>query len=326
MNAAKAQVHVYEVQSGDTLSQIAQKLLGSPVYPKDGSLQKLLKLNPSITNPDFLREGTTLKVVLVENSHVKDVVAVSKEKSKTTVIERTIDEGVALREVSSSSEKKNFSPSFITLGGSVGQIQIDATDKSNNTDARLSSSSVLGFAVSLGQRYSEKLVGEYGLSYESFRFEAPQSVIGFKDLDAKRLNFFAQLEYKMNNIWKITGTLPFVQNLFITASPTSSQYQIDKVTSLAPAVAGDYSWYKSADLDSSIGLVAQTFLPASGDMVKTYLGYGAGPRIRTRQKLGSLEGETTLGYFYQTQKTNLTEQNISQYYLNFKLFMDLCGK
>ncbi|NNU86101.1 peptidoglycan endopeptidase [Geobacillus sp. MR] len=52
--SGQAASHTYTVQLGDTLSGIAKKF-GTTV-------EALVKLNPSITNPDFIRDGQVLKV------------------------------------------------------------------------------------------------------------------------------------------------------------------------------------------------------------------------------------------------------------------------
>jgi hypothetical protein len=52
----------YVVRDGDSLSKIAQKNLGSPVYPETGSLKKLLALNPQIQDPTFILPGTVLEL------------------------------------------------------------------------------------------------------------------------------------------------------------------------------------------------------------------------------------------------------------------------
>ena len=57
-----AAVHEYSVQLGKTLSEIAQRLFGNPVYPKGGALEKILALNPQSQDANFIRFGQVLRV------------------------------------------------------------------------------------------------------------------------------------------------------------------------------------------------------------------------------------------------------------------------
>ena len=53
----------YTIQKGDTLSEIAQSKVGSPVYPrKTGSLQKILKKNQGIKNPNLIYPGQRVRL------------------------------------------------------------------------------------------------------------------------------------------------------------------------------------------------------------------------------------------------------------------------
>jgi hypothetical protein len=58
--AQEAGVHL--VEADETFSQIAQKYLGRPVYTADGSLVRLRKLNPQVTDPDHIYPGQELMI------------------------------------------------------------------------------------------------------------------------------------------------------------------------------------------------------------------------------------------------------------------------
>ncbi|CAN5675082.1 hypothetical protein BH10BDE1_BH10BDE1_16830 [soil metagenome] len=52
----------YIVQDGDTLSQVARKEVGTPVYGNAGSLAKVVALNPKIRNANNIRPGETIVI------------------------------------------------------------------------------------------------------------------------------------------------------------------------------------------------------------------------------------------------------------------------
>tara|TARA_B100001248_G_C27399538_1_gene468939 strand:+ start:8504 stop:9457 length:954 start_codon:yes stop_codon:yes gene_type:complete len=57
---ANDSLQVYYVQPGDSLSEIAQSHIGEPVYPKNGSLNRLLAMNPQILNPKIIEVGQAI--------------------------------------------------------------------------------------------------------------------------------------------------------------------------------------------------------------------------------------------------------------------------
>jgi LysM repeat protein len=56
------EVRKVQVQKGDTLSGISEREVGRPVYGASGSLRKVLKLNPKVKNPNYIRVGQWLFV------------------------------------------------------------------------------------------------------------------------------------------------------------------------------------------------------------------------------------------------------------------------
>jgi hypothetical protein len=60
--------NLYEVVPGDTLSSIAARKLGLPVYGPDGSLHRLLQQNPQVKNPDMIVAGEQLSLPAAPSS------------------------------------------------------------------------------------------------------------------------------------------------------------------------------------------------------------------------------------------------------------------
>ena len=52
----------WTVRHGDTLSELAAKHFGRPIFGDSGSLNKLLQLNPNIQNPNLIRVGESLQL------------------------------------------------------------------------------------------------------------------------------------------------------------------------------------------------------------------------------------------------------------------------
>lgn len=61
-----AEALAYEVEEGDTLSEIAAEQVGLPVFGTEGSLQKVLEKNPQLEDPNLIFPGTVLNMGAVQ--------------------------------------------------------------------------------------------------------------------------------------------------------------------------------------------------------------------------------------------------------------------
>lgn len=294
----------YSIEKGETLSELAARFIGYPIYSRGGSLEQITAINPQIQDPLRIRIGTLINLPTKEPNSSPLI----REIAENNSIESTPMDG------------------YLALGGYVGTYSLRSRDLSNGTNATLVSPFSYGFNAAIGQRYSEKLSGEYGLGYERIGFDAPKQRTVVENLSFGRWNFYASAQYQLAERWKMSLTLPVTQEVFISANPNSTNYYVDKAIAVSPAIATDYSWYQTYDLESSIGVEMQSYIPSSTDSFSTKLGYGISPRIRAKQKFGAWDGETTLGCLYQSQDTNLTNQNVTRFFLSFRLFFDFNQK
>lgn len=73
----------YQVEKNDVLSVIIHSHLPGPVWGKEGSLQKILKLNPQVKNPDLIYAGDTLRLSEpVESVETVEVAEVKKPEAR----------------------------------------------------------------------------------------------------------------------------------------------------------------------------------------------------------------------------------------------------
>ena len=115
---------IYIVKRGDTLSEIAQSLIGDPVFQKNkGSLKFLLNYNPHISNPDKIKVGTSIQLPSIEeisnrftlnlNSPAKEESSL-KERTPTSVSHNNSSNHFNLCSISSknSYSKLNFNKDY----------------------------------------------------------------------------------------------------------------------------------------------------------------------------------------------------------------------
>lgn len=157
----------YRISPGDTLSQIAKIHLGSPIYTKEGSLKRLLTLNPHIKNPDLIHAG---QIVVLDS---KSPQPVSKPQTPLKPRGPAQLEGPPLSESSESlarssktghlpekpspnSEEESLSNDlFFSYGFSYGKY--DLIDASNSSQASLITDVNTQFNLSWSLGLSERI-------------------------------------------------------------------------------------------------------------------------------------------------------------------------
>lgn len=126
-SALVAEGHLYIVQDGDTLSEIAAKYLGKPIFSKNGSLAKLIRQNVHIQNPDKIIRGD--KIYLEE--------ATSREPAEAAAVVETkpVTPPPTCTEVKTPSDEFPFSRLRVDAG--FEYFRIDAHDSVNGGNATL---------------------------------------------------------------------------------------------------------------------------------------------------------------------------------------------
>ena len=71
----------YQVRRGDSLSAIAMRSFEGKIYGPNGSLEKILKLNPSIKNPNLIYPNQVIQIkeALQEDLSISEVKEIREE-------------------------------------------------------------------------------------------------------------------------------------------------------------------------------------------------------------------------------------------------------
>ncbi|MBX3034049.1 MAG: LysM peptidoglycan-binding domain-containing protein [Bdellovibrionaceae bacterium] len=304
--AEEASHHV--VQSGETLSTIAQKYIGSPVYPKrTGSLAKLLSLNPHISNPAHVRAGEKLNLggldlrvpatatTMVPNSPVP-------EKTPTFAPVPLLpapDEG-------------EFMPrSHLRWDIGVEYFRIDSKDKSSGDKAVFLSNLSPQTRLSWDLDWSEHWSSRVRVSLQSEKILGDeQATKTFNDASGSRAGFEAGAIRR----WRDSSLGLFLgrsQGIF-ARGVNAGTLAFDRVESFEAKISHQRNLLRVKTVSLDFGLDARLISPGQGIGYTTESGTGGDASLILRHDLKnfSLEAQSYYGIF--RQNSSLAEQTGSR--------------
>jgi hypothetical protein len=157
----------YIVQPGDTLSKIAQSKIGQPVYPKHGSLGRLLSLNPSLSLKSVIHSGQKLLL-----PPFPEIQSSSQEAAESLPSSQTVEPkaDISSRIVAS---LDNEIPHHLHLDTSFGITTITGIDNQNNSKATLNSSRDLSVEGSWQQEWTKSFLTTFSAKFQRIDFQSP---------------------------------------------------------------------------------------------------------------------------------------------------------
>jgi len=316
----------YVVRTGDTLSAIAQNKIGYPIFAKDGSLDKLLKLNPAIQDPDLIFPGQRL---LIQSSKM-DSLAIAKPDSKTQLgtVPRKLASTESLSEKPSSSvetskafdepakatlalvPKQMEIPHHLLLDAAIGMTTLASTDEISATSATLYSSQDLRIQAGWQQDWSDSFSTMFSVKFRSVDFQPPtssaKSISNSKQLttgislDAKNpltskfsLNYGASYTQELF-LRGLTSTLVSVDSVAIPKFSLGATYQIYEVGKTSVGLNGNFDYLLGATTD--------------GYTVKTGMAYQGGFFLKRRYGADK-SVEVNINYRDRTQNMSIVNLN-----------------
>lgn len=191
----------YNVKKGDTLSHIAAREFGRPIYGPKGSLQKLLQKNPEINNPDRIRPAQVIRLSdeLADQSP-KD--SISEPNPPAEPIHETLvaqDQAPAPEPAQDMVPKRSFG---IKLGLGLVKDEMEAIDHERSFKTTLDSE--LQTTIDLDAYYKPSSDSRLGLSVGIKNGE-------FKDSDDGRFKGESDALYKLS----LFGEMTFVDRLHL---------------------------------------------------------------------------------------------------------------
>ncbi len=303
--AAGSSSCIYTTKKGDTLSEIAQTHIGSPVYPRNsGSLSRLLAMNPKIKNPTLIEAD--IKIVLANQSCAQ------------------VSDGVSNRDVASEVSPPpsmptpapvfNF-PTNLNSFKRFGIVEVNAlafyslitgTETSNNSTAKLLSKLNKGIDVYWRQVWSESLRTFLNFKYTAMTMDEPLTrTLENKEFSAN--HFALGVQYFFTNSFKMGFSTQYGDEVFYH-SPSLTTLKIDTIP--IPQVEINAT-FKVIDLDpfkAGIGASYSQLFSGSNDQYSVKSGSSYRGNIYLEQVLSThatIKGDC----FYSNTKQNTSIVN-----------------
>jgi hypothetical protein len=328
------------VREGDKLSKIVGRLIPGPVWGKNGSWTKVLKLNPGIGNPDLIYPGEEIKL---PGGQTLQLQAVATKAKTTRVPSSTIAEPTPIesptvsppsplpvavaspspavsptQEVHAVTEENGgaleLSPYYIITG-------LRATDKTTGSPASLASSLNAGVDARYYQLWSDSFKSFVQLKLGTLSFEQPTLVTTSLQSSS---NFMSGIglggEFRLSQALSFRISGDYEKEAFVRATSTKS-VTVDAVAvpELGGSLALDLLRKNSLTLGIS-GQYSELFQASTGGYT-VLQGSLYGGKIYFKQDVGQSAVQTELGYSSRQQNTELTNQTEKDIVLQLRWFL-----
>lgn len=279
----------YTVKRGDTLSQVAQRELGNPVWGRQGSLKKITEMNQDIPNQDLIRPGQILilsqetQIAASQNPVEAPAQTEAVLPNNFSIAENTLSPNLE-QVVSLKDAQHHFGFALFGIGSST---TLKATSKGQTYSTTLHSKNNLGLSAR----------GYYFLSNDSqigFQFGILQSEFGdTKDGRlqglAKNLKHFESFyNYTLADRWHLELALGTEQSFFL-AQKEVENFQLQPIFIDFAGLDVAYDLISTQSLRWSIGLGAELNNAADGTYVDPKTGF-------------SFDAETSFAYQIQPRR------------------------
>tara|TARA_B110001454_G_scaffold218991_1_gene249023 strand:+ start:58996 stop:60039 length:1044 start_codon:yes stop_codon:yes gene_type:complete len=183
-----AEASFYVVRSGDTLSTIAQKNIGEPIYSPNGSLAKIKALNPQIENPNVIRVGDIINLSAkteIADNRSQRIPADEEQKIQKSVPEKIEDKMSCEPAVTIQSNPSEEVLHSLHLQVHTGLTTFSGIDVATLANANVVSKSDLSARASWRQHWTPNFHSDF---FAEARSVGLQSISGSKSLVSENLN------------------------------------------------------------------------------------------------------------------------------------------
>jgi hypothetical protein len=299
----------YVVKNGDTLSGITYENISAKVYGKDGSLNKLLALNPHIKNPDRIFPGQVISLSEVD------------KLAEVPTMERNIATNDS--EIAPEASTLFKRGALVALTPFYNITNISATDNTTGSESIVASKYYVGVNASYIQEWNKDFQTAINLKLASIAFEEPTS--STKTLqDASKFLSTIGLETNHNAAEKVHLKLglSYGKELFIRAASTQST-AVDAVN--IPSISSKISYIIKDLSPLTLGVSASysAKMPTKVDTYKVKFGHEYGASLYLKQLTGYSQNsniQTELGYTQRKQNTSFSSQTETSIMLGVRFF------
>jgi LysM repeat protein len=309
----------YVVKTGETLSQIAQKQSSQKIYGNNGSLNKIIALNPQIKNPNFIKIAQ--KISIGEFIEEKSAQAESQSPDRTIATEpdAAVD-STAKKELEKEPVEKRCETttpfifkrrSLVAVSPYFSFLGLESKDNATHSKSTVASKYSTGFTTSYIQNWSERFQSAVHLKIGKINFEKPtNSNRALNASDTIMTGIGLETNHNLNENLSFKLNANYSKELFVRAISTQS----DAVDALYVPSFGSKISYNMIALDPFIFGVsgkysAKMSASAEGYEVRSGSEYGASIYLKQfTSKNRETPFEAEFNFSQRKQNTNVSTQ------------------
>ena len=319
----------YVVKKGDTLSQVSEKMVPGPVLGKNGSLERVLALNPNIKNPDLIYPGEQVQLpggelaqASAERQPAQIVPEPSPEPSPQAAVDLSPKSPEAASVVQAPAPMQFKRGVYYTIAPFYDFATITNQDRSSGAPASLTTSYFTGADFSYGQKWTEGFRTFMHFKLAGVAFEAPTNGEGsISDTSKFLAGGGIGTESALSKSVTLGFSADYQQNLF-TRGLDANNVTLDAIAT--PVLGANLSWDMiTADpLAFGVSGMVAVDLPASTDGYRTWTGssYGGSIYLKHLNPDQSSSSQADIGVFKRNQNTDITNQNETDVVFTLRLY------
>jgi hypothetical protein len=295
------------VKQGDCLSKISEQEMGRPIYGSHGTLDQLLKVNPGISDPDFIQVGQVIEIPLLRVASLVREKASPLAPSKADETTESFDLAERVDPFFRQHSVLEFKPSFSFL-----RISGTASDTTNRT-ATLISDLNYGGDVSWKQIWSQKFYSFLSLGFLEVRMSqlSDQTISNANQLYS---NMNVGGVYQLSPTFSVGGNLGVRSQVFYHAS-SNTDLSLDKVSIPHVGVWGQWEFYRLGQFNLGAIFQGELLLPSRVHDSTVHTGYSYLGSLYVNQPLfeqgARLQGNLFYGQSFQsTPVTNFSTSEV----------------
>lgn len=274
----------YVIKRGDTLSGIAHRNFSGKVYGKNGSLNKLLGLNPNLTDPDLIYPGQMLN--LSKDEVILSHADASKVKIEDSMKQKSDPQNGALspdeksrtfaqfqdnQQTASEANADEYSSFQITAG--IGQSRLDSTDSSTNAKSVLGSTFSPQVDAKWTQNWASGLRTFLGAGIKKESFQTTSSTHTLSGENPVLTNFQIGAGLWSTPSFNLDLSLGLESFSFVRAT-SSTQLTLDRVSTPVVGAEFSYKFLQSRVFSLSAVAAAKYLMGSSQSSYDVNSGYG----------------------------------------------------
>lgn len=314
----------YVAKKGDVLSSIAHEKIKGRVWGKQGSLNTILALNPTISNQDLIYTGQEIRLpddVIAEATATQTRSVAST--SPTCEVKRTpaSDLAAAPTDAAPLTPPVTSNNALFELSPYYGLTSLQAIDKATSNPATLASSVNAGLDVHYYQLWSESFKTFIDLNLGTLSFEQPtDSTKSVQNSSTFTSGIGIGADFSLSSALTFRVFGEYQKEAFVRSASTDA-VTVDEVS--VPELGGSLSLdlLKKNSLTLGVSGDFSELFQAATTGYTVQQGNEYGGKLYFKQNVGGSALQTELGYFSRQQNTSITNQTERDFVVRFRWFL-----